>query len=382
MIDFFVKHRITTIMFVLVFVVLGIYSYSKLLVEKTPKIDFPIVTVSVIYPGATPLEVENLVVKKIEDAVAEVSEIKKIKSRAYESLGFISIEFLIEADVNVKSIEVKDKVDAILNDLPDSIEKPVIEKFDPLVVPVMELVLSSDTLDARDLYEYADKTLKTKFSSISGVAKVDLYGGKKRQINVWLDPMLMKQHYISIGEVIKAMLVKNKNIPAGALEKGFNSMGVRFTGEFESIDEISQMRLVSSDGSSFQLKDIAVIEDGYKKIDSMARYNGKEAVGMSINKASDGNGVSIAQEMRKRLNVFRAILPQGMKLDIATDTTTYIVNETNNTKWSIVVGLLLTAAILYLWAGGISLLSPVSLFRLLSFRLYSRCGPRSSQSMP
>jgi len=351
MIDFFVKHRITTIMFVLVFVVLGIYSYSKLLVEKTPKIDFPIVTVSVIYPGATPLEVENLVVKKIEDAVAEVSEIKKIKSRAYESLGFISIEFLIEADVNVKSIEVKDKVDAILNDLPDSIEKPVIEKFDPLVVPVMELVLSSDTLDARDLYEYADKTLKTKFSSISGVAKVDLYGGKKRQINVWLDPMLMKQHYISIGEVIKAMLVKNKNIPAGALEKGFNSMGVRFTGEFESIDEISQMRLVSSDGSSFQLKDIAVIEDGYKKIDSMARYNGKEAVGMSINKASDGNGVSIAQEMRKRLNVFRAILPQGMKLDIATDTTTYIVNETNNTKWSIVVGLLLTAAILYLFMG-------------------------------
>lgn len=351
MIEFFVKHRITTIMFVLVFVVLGIYSYSNLLVEKTPKMDFPIVTVSVTYPGATPLEVETLVVKKIEDAVAEISEIKRIKSQAYESLGFVSIEFLIEADVDVKSIEVKDKVDAILNDLPDAIEKPVIEKFDPLVVPVMELVLSSDTLDARDLYEYADKTLKTKFSSIAGVAKVDLYGGKKRQINVWLDPMLMKQHYISIGEVINAMLVKNKNIPAGALEKGFNSLGVRFTGEFESIDEIAQMKLVSSDGSSFKLKDIAVIEDSYKKIASMARYNGKEMVGLSINKASDGNAVSIANDMRRRLNAFRAILPQGVRLDIATDTTTFIVNETNGTKWSILVGLLLTAAILYLFMG-------------------------------
>jgi HAE1 family hydrophobic/amphiphilic exporter-1 len=351
MIAYFVKHRITTIMFVLVFVVLGVYSYANLPIEKTPKMDFPIVTVSVTYPGATPLEVETLVVKKIEDVVAEISEIKKIKSQAYESLAFISIEFLIEADVNVKSIEVKDKVDAILNDLPDSIEKPIIEKYDPLIVPVMELVLSSDSLDGRDLYEYADKTLKTKISSVAGVAKVDVYGGKKRQINVWLDPMLMKQHYISIGEVVNAMLVKNMNIPAGALEKGFNSLGARFTGEFESIDEIAQMKLVSSDGSSCLLKDIATIEDSYKKIDSMARYNGKEVVCLSINKASDGNAVSIAREMGRRLNSFRAILPKGFKLDIATDTTTFIVNETKDTEWNIVIGLLLTAAILYLFIG-------------------------------
>lgn len=351
MIGFFVKHRITTIMFVLVFVVLGVYSYANLPIEKTPKMDFPIVTVSVTYPGATPLEVETLVVKKIEDVVAEISEIKKIKSQAYESLAFISIEFLIEADVNVKSIEVKDKVDAILNDLPDSIEKPIIEKYDPLIVPVMELVLSSDTLDGRDLYEYADKTLKTKISSIAGVAKVDVYGGKKRQINVWLDPMLMKQHYISIGEVVNAMLVKNMNIPAGALEKGFNSLGARFTGEFESIDEIAQMKLVSSDGSSCLLEDIATIEDSYKKIDSMARYNGKEVVGLSINKASDGNAVSIARELRRKLDAFRAILPPGVKLDVATDTTTFIVDETHATIWNIFIGLLLTAAILYLFIG-------------------------------
>jgi HAE1 family hydrophobic/amphiphilic exporter-1 len=351
MIGFFVKHRITTIMFVLVFVVLGVYSYANLPIEKTPKMDFPIVTVSVTYPGATPLEVETLVVKKIEDVVAEISEIKKIKSQAYESLAYISIEFLIEADVNVKSIEVKDKVDAILNDLPDSIEKPIIEKYDPLIVPVMELVLSSDTLNGRDLYEYADKTLKTKISSIAGVAKVDVYGGKKRQINVWLDPMLMKQHYISIGEVVNAMLVKNMNIPAGALEKGFNSLGARFTGEFESIDEIAQMKLVSSDGSSCLLEDIATIEDSYKKIDSMARYNGKEVVGLSINKASDGNAVSIARELRRKLDAFRAILPPGVKLDVATDTTTFIVDETHATIWNIFIGLLLTVAILYLFIG-------------------------------
>ncbi|MFA5373657.1 MAG: efflux RND transporter permease subunit, partial [Candidatus Omnitrophota bacterium] len=351
MIEFFVKHRITTIMFVLVFVVLGLYSYSNLMIEKTPKIDFPIVTVSVTYPGATPVEVETQVVKKIEDAISEVSEIKKIKSQSYDSFGYIFVEFLLSADVNIKSIEVKDKVEAILNDLPDAVEKPVIEKYDPLIEPVLDMVLTSDSGDLREAYEYADKTLKTKFSSIRGVAKVDVYGGKKRQVNVWLDPMLMKQHYISINEVVAALMARNKNVPAGDIEKGFDALSVRFTGEFQSVEEIADTRLVSSDGGEFKLKDVARVEDSYKKISSIARYNAKEVVGLSVNKASDGNSVFIAQEMKKRLGDLRKGLPQGMRLDIATDTTTFIVNETLDTEWNIIVGIIFTVGLLLLFLG-------------------------------
>ena len=131
MIRFFVRHPVTTIMFVMVFVVLGIAAYFTLNIEEFPSVDFPIVTVTVQYPGATPLEVETLVIDKIEDAVSELSEIKKIRSESYDNLGYVYIEFLLSADVNVKSIEVKDKVEAILNDLPEDIEKPIIEKFDP-----------------------------------------------------------------------------------------------------------------------------------------------------------------------------------------------------------------------------------------------------------
>ena len=351
MIEFFVRRPVTTIMFVLVFAVLGIFSYSNILVEKTPKVDFPIVTISVIYPGATPLEVEKLVVKKIEDSVAEISEIKKIKSQSFESLGFVYIEFLMSADVNVKLIEVKDKVEAILNDLPRDIKKPVIEKYDPLIEPVMDLVLSSETLDTRDLYEYADKVLKTKLSQVRGVAKIDVYGGRKRQINVRLDPLLMKQRYISINEVIQAMLLKNKNIPAGNLEKGFNSLSVRFTGEFESVEEVANMTLTSTDGSSFLLKDIAAVEDSYKKIESIARYNGKEVVELSVNKASDGNAVSISKEIKRRLNEFREMLPKGMSLDIAIDSATFIINETFDTEVNILLGIILVVAILSLFTG-------------------------------
>ncbi len=123
MIEFFVRRPVTTIMFVSVFMVLGVVAYFNLNIEETPKIDFPIVTVETLYPGATPFEVETQIVNKIEDEIAEISEIKKINSNSYNGLGYIQIEFLLSADVNVKSIEVKDKVEGILNDLPDGARK-------------------------------------------------------------------------------------------------------------------------------------------------------------------------------------------------------------------------------------------------------------------
>ncbi len=355
MIEFFVRRPITTMMFVAVFVVLGVVSIFNLRIEKSPQIDFPIVTVTVTYPGATPLEVETLVANKIEDAVAELSEIKKIQSYSYENFGYILIEFLLSSDVNIKFIEVKDKVEAILNDLPEGIEKPVIEKYDPLMEPVMDLVLSSPTVDSRTLYEFADKKLKDRFSSINGVANVDLYGGKRRQINVIADPMLMKKHYVTITDIVASIRAKNKNIPGGLLEKGETSLSLRFLGEFESPEDIANMLIVSRDGSHFPLKEIARVEDGFKDVETIARYNGREVVGLSLNKVSDGNAVDISREVRRRIPGLRALLPEGVALEIATDTTDFIVEETHQTYQGIIVGILLTVLILFVFTGEINL---------------------------
>lgn len=356
MIEFFVRRPITTLMVVLVFVILGLVSYFNIPVEQDPKIDFPIVTVTVDYPGATPLEVETLVVNKIEDAIAELSEIDKIRSFSYEGRGYIFTEFDLKANVNTKFIEVKDKVEAILNDLPDAIEKPLIEKYDPMMVPVMELVLSSDgTYDERDLFEYADKVLKQRLSGIAGVANVTLYGGKKRQVNVTLDPMLLKKHYLSIDSVIEAIALKNKNIPGGLVEKGFGSSSLRFVGEFKSVDEIARMTLTSPDGKSFRLADIGKVEDGYKKIDSIAVFNGKKVVGLSLNKVSDGNAVNVARAFFKQQADIKKTLPKGMDITVANDTTKFIINETLGTEWNILIGILLTVAILYFFTGQMKL---------------------------
>ncbi|MFA5259681.1 MAG: efflux RND transporter permease subunit [Candidatus Omnitrophota bacterium] len=355
MIEFFVRRPVTTIMFVSVFIVLGLVSFFNLRVEETPEIDFPIVTVTATYPGATPLEIETLVVNKIEDAVAELSDIKQIRSQAYDNFGYVFVEFLMSSDVNIKLIEVKDKVEAILNDLPEDMEKPVIAKYDPLMVPVLDLVLSSDKRDGRDLYEFADKKLKDRFSSIGGVANVDIYGGKKRQINVILDPMLMKQRYITIRDVINSIAAKNKNVPGGLLEKGNVALSLRFLGEFKNPQEIAEMTVISQDGRSFPLKEIARVEDSFKKVETMARFNGKDVVGLSLKKVSDGNAIDIAKQVRLLLDEFRALLPEGVTLEIATDTTDFIITETNDTYLNILTGILLTVVILYLFTGRASL---------------------------
>lgn len=353
MIEVFVRRPAMTIVLILFFVLLGFVSYFNLNVEQSPRIEFPLVSVNVTYPGASPEEIETQVIKKIEDAVVEISEIKSIKSRAFENFGYTLIEFLLSADVNVKSSEVKDKVEAILNDLPDAMDKPIIERIDPFAKSVVELVLSSDRHTPRDLYEYADKKLRNQFTKVAGVGSVDVFGGEQREIRVELDPDLMKERYISILDVVEAMRSQNLNIPGGNIDRENTSLSVRFVGELNSIEKIKKLPLTAPDGRQFTVGSIAKVYDGSKKIENISRFNGEPVVTLSVKKISDGNEVKVAAGIRKLLPEISALLPSGMKLEVATDTSTYIVRETRGTLQSIALGVFLTVLILYLFSGNI-----------------------------
>jgi hydrophobic/amphiphilic exporter-1 (mainly G- bacteria), HAE1 family len=355
MIEFFIKRPVTTIMFVSVFVVLGIFSFFNLKLDKQPKVDFPIVTVSLIYPGATPLEVESSITNKMEDALSEISEIKKIRSYSNENYGYIFIEFLLTSDINTKLIETKDKVDSLLNLLPEGMKKPIVAKFDPFLESVVDLAIWSKTLTNKELFELADTVLKDQILAIKGVANVDIFGGEKRQINISVNPMLLKEHYVALEDVLATLKMKNKNLPLGLLENGEKSFNLRFMGEFESLQEIEEMLVLSRNGESIPLKTIATIEDGIKKIDKIARYNGKDVVGISVKKASDSNSVDISNEISKKFSQLLLSLPENTSLEIANDTTKVIVAENHNTLLTIVEGIFLTVAILYLFTGSIPL---------------------------
>ncbi|MCB0415972.1 MAG: efflux RND transporter permease subunit, partial [Bdellovibrionales bacterium] len=351
MIEIFVKRPATTVMFVLFFALLGIVSFFNLNVEQSPRIDFPLVNVTAVYPGASPLEVETQIIKKIEDAVVEISEIKKIESRSFESMGYVLIEFYLSADVNNKLIEVKDKVEAILSELPAGIDRPIVQKVDPFAKSVVSLALTSDKHSLTELYEYADNVLSNQFSKIAGVGQVEIFGGRKRQIRVELFPDLMKQKFISIDKVISQIRAKNITVPAGNIEQSTSSITVRYEGEFATVKELQDFQLTTSDGNRFPLKDIARVYDGQADMETGGRFNQKEVVSLSIKKISDGNEINVSKGIRKILTQIQPNLPEGMKLEIATDSSLTIQRETKSTYISIAIGILLTVLVLLFFTG-------------------------------
>ena len=351
MLEIFIKRPAMTIVFILVFMIMGIVSIGNLIIEETPKIDLPLVTIQTVYGGASPAEIETQITKKIEDAVAEISQIKSIKSDAKDSVGVTLIEFLIEADVNIKSIEVKDKVEAILNDLPEAADKPIIAKFDPLVKPIAQLTLDSTKLDKRDLFEYADKTLSAKLSAIEGVASIDIFGGRERQINIYLDNNLLIKNYLSIQDVITAVQRKNVNIPSGSINRMDSKVSVRFVGEFESVKDIENLEVVSKEGQVYKISQLGVVEDSFKDIETMARVNGKEVVGLAVKKLSDGDAVKIVNNLKAELEKIKLTLPEGTKLELIIDTTEATLSDTIGTVQNIFLGIGLTVIVLIIFLG-------------------------------
>lgn len=347
MLKFFVRRPITTLMFVLVWVVLGLVSFPNMNVERTPALDFPMVTATFIYPGAAPSELESQVVKRAEDAMSEVSELKKITSYVYENSAMVMAEFNLGVNVNDKANEVKTKLDSLISEFPSDMENPVVEKLNPLQQSVVDIVIRG--ADARAVEEYVDDVLSTKITGIQGVASVSVFGGRERAIRIALNPDSMAAHGITVMDVVSALGAHNLNVPGGKIETTANSSNVRFIGEFASVDEIANLRLTTVEGGNFKLSDIAQITDAARDIENGARYNGEPVVIASVVKASDGNAVNISGELRKRMPEFQVDLQKrfpGAELLIASDSSIAVSEETDSTINGIILGVVFTILVL------------------------------------
>ena len=200
MLKFFVRRPITTLMFVLVWVVLGLVSFPKMNIERAPSVDFPMVTATFVYPGASPEELESQVIKRAEDAISEVSELKSITSYVFENNGMVMAEFNLGANVNDKSTEIKNKLDSLRMEFPTDMEQPMVEKLNPLEESVVDIVLTG--ADARDLEEYVDDVLSTKITAVKGVASVSVFGGRERAVRIAMNPDTMAANGITVMDDI------------------------------------------------------------------------------------------------------------------------------------------------------------------------------------
>ncbi len=352
MLKFFIRRPVTTLMFVLFWVVLGFVSFPKMNIERTPPVDFPMVTAQFIYPGATAAEMESQVIKLAEDAISEVAGLKDITSQTFENGGYVMAEFNLGVNVNDKANEVKTKIDALASEFPTDLEQPVIEKLNPLEESVVDIVIRG--ADARAVEEYVDNILSNKITGLDGVASVSVFGGRERAVRVEMNPESMAAHGVTIMDIVSALGSRNLNVPGGKIETVANSSNVRFIGEFASVDDIANLGITTIEGQKFKLRDVATVRDAARDIETGARYNGEPVVITSVTKASDGNAIKISQAINENLPQYQADLQSrfpGAEMQIVSDSSISIADETYSTIEGIILGIILTVIVLLAFTG-------------------------------
>src|SRR5258706_1657622 len=241
--------------------VIGAFSFLQLGVDRFPKVEFPTSAVTTVQPGAAPEQVETEITDKIEEAVNTISGIDTLSSVSSEGISQVVVAFVLEKDANVAAQEVRDKVNAALPLLPKTIQQPRVDKFDPDAAPVLSLALSS-AKPVRDITEFADKVLRRQLESVNGVGQVLVLGGRKRQINVWLDAGRLRAYNLTVTDVSRALQAQNIEIPGGRVDQGPESLTPRTRGRIASVAEFNDVVVREKDGHPIRVGDVARTEDG------------------------------------------------------------------------------------------------------------------------
>ena len=343
-----VEQPVLAVMVNLVFVFLGIVSFSMLTIDLLPEVDIPVVGVTTIWPGANPKEIESQVTKEIEEAVATISGIKSIESYSLDSVSIVTIEFEFGTDVNFAHIDVKDKVDAITTKLPDDADPPIAKKFDLGASSIVELMITGDR-PLQELYELADRDIKEALSRIRGVANVNILGGEKREIQVNLSKERLKGYGLSITEVVGAVNAGNVSIPAGRIIQPKDEFTVRMEGEFTSLNELRHLDIFRRSGGTVKLGELGSVDDALIEKRMTARYGGKEGISLSIVKLNDARPIRLVDNVRKTIKVLDAQLPADVKIEVVKDESIKILDSVNDVQTNIIIGIILTSIILYLF---------------------------------
>ena len=218
-----VKRPVFATVLILSLTVIGAFSFTRLGVDRFPKVDFPTVLITTVQPGAAPEQIETEISDKIEEAVNTIRGIDELRSVSSEGISQVVVSFVLDKDTNVAAQEVRDKVNGVLPLLPKTIQQPRVDKFDPDAAPVLSLALSAGK-PVRDITEYADKVLRRQLESVNGVGQVLILGGRQRQINIWLDADRLRAYNLTVTDVSRALQGQNIEIPGGRLDQGPQSV--------------------------------------------------------------------------------------------------------------------------------------------------------------
>src|SRR5205814_5574786 len=255
-----VRRPVFASVLILSLTVIGVFSFTKLGVDRYPKVDIPTVVVTTVQPGAAPEQIETEITDKIEEAVNTISGIDELRSVSSEGVSQVIISFVLEKDTDVGAQEVRDRVNGDLPLLPKTIQQPRVDKFDPDAAPVLSLALSAKK-PVRDITEYADKVLRRQLESVNGVGQVLILGGRQRQINIWLDADRLRAYNLTVTDVSRALQAQNIELPGGRVDQGPQSLTLRTRGRVQSVAEFGDIIVRQKEGHPVRIADVARVED-------------------------------------------------------------------------------------------------------------------------
>lgn len=343
-----VRRPVLTTMAIGALVVFGLVSWNTIGMALYPDVDMPVVTVTVVYEGASPKTVETEVTEILEESLSTISGIKSMRSETSEGVTQVFLEFQLGRDVDIAAQDVRDKVAAIRGELPTEAESPVVEKFDPDSAPILGIVLAGSA-SVRDLTLFADDIVKPRLESINGVGGVQLSGGREREVRIWLRADDLTRHNVSAQDVLDTLREGNVEFPGGKIETLTRELVVKTRGKVLTMKQFRQLNVSPRKNQVIRLEQVANVEDGLEDQRSLARLNGQSAISLSVRQQSGTNMVAIAKNVKIELDQIRSELPKGYELLLIQDNSEFVEASVNEAQGELLRGGCLAVLVILLF---------------------------------
>ncbi|GAB1344003.1 efflux RND transporter permease subunit [Gemmatimonas sp.] len=348
--DFAIKRPLLTVVAMLALVGFGLVALFQLQTDEFPEVQPPVVLTTVIYPGASPEQVEREVLEPIEEAIQSISGVKKMEGEARDGFAQIVTQFVYSKDLQEATQEIRDAISTKRQDLPQEIEEPILRKFNPTDAPIVTLGLSSTTLTPAQLTLLADPGITRELRAIPGVADVSVTGSVKRELTVNLDPQRLLAAGVSVPQVVGALQQGNLAVPVGRVNGALDERTIRLRGRLDGPQDFMNLVVAEKGGRVVRLGEVATAEDGIEEQRTVALYNGKDAVGIEIKKTKGYSTTAVAEAILKKVATLDSVMtPQGAALTVIKNKGERVDNSVNNVQEALIEGAVLTVLVVFLF---------------------------------
>lgn len=349
------KNPVFATMIMLAFVVMGLFAFQRLKVDQFPNIDLPVVVVITEYPGASPEIVESEVTKKVEESVNTIAGISALTSRSYETQSVVIIEFQLNMDGRKAADDVREKVAAIRPLLRDEVKEPRIIRFDPTSKAIWSLAVipearkDGSSTSLVELTNFAEQVLKKRLENIRGVGAVNVIGGSRREINIYLRPDAMEALGVSADQIANAVRSENQDLPVGTLRSFTQERVIQIQSRVKRPEDFGNIIVARKGSTPIRLSQVAQVKDGAQEIENMALYNGERTLLLTVQKAQDANTIEVVNGLMGSLQELRKQVPADIRLEPVSDGSRQIRVAVDNVRRTLIEGALLTILIVFLF---------------------------------